>query len=415
MTGRRGEAVPGRAGPSGSGRVALAGGALLTIGVVLVAADLRPAVTSVATLLDQVRAALGASSAWASVLTTLPPLCFAAAGLAAPWVRRRIGMLAGVGAAMLVLAAGLGIRVASGQAVMLIGTVLACVGIAIGNVLIPVLVKESFPARVGLLTGIYTAALQGGSALASAVTPTLDRLLDGWRPALGIWAGLAVLAMATWLAAARLTPLRRPQDDDAADPPGAAPASRAVNLLRNPLAWQVTALFGLQSFIAYVVMGWLPQVFITAGIARQTAGLLLGIATVAAVPASLTIPPLAARHRQQSGWIAGMVICAIAGVLGLLLAPAALPVLWAILTGVGLGVFSMVITVFSLRTRTAGDTARLSTMAQAIGYLVASLGPLLFGLLHGLTGSWSLPLIMVLAVSGLEIIAGWLAGRDRFV
>jgi CP family cyanate transporter-like MFS transporter len=220
--------------------------------------------------------------------------------------------------------------------------------------------------------------------------------------------------MATWLAAARLTP-RRQQPDGGPGEPGAAPAPRAVNLLRNRLAWQVTALFGLQSFIAYIVMGWLPQVFITAGIDRQTAGLLLGIATVAAVPASLTIPPLAARHRQQSAWITGMVICAIAGVLGLLLAPAALPVLWAILTGIGVGVFSMVITVFSLRTRTAADTARLSTMAQAIGYLVASLGPLLFGLLHGITGSWKLPLIMVLAVSGLEIIAGWLAGRDRFV
>jgi CP family cyanate transporter-like MFS transporter len=388
---------------------------LLTIGVVLVAVNLRPAVTSVATLLDQVRAALGASSAWASVLTTLPPLCFAAAGLAAPWVRRRIGMASGVGAAMLVLAAGLGIRVASGQAVMLIGTVLACVGIAIGNVLIPVLVKESFPARVGLLTGIYTAALQGGSALASAVTPTLGRVLDGWRPALGIWGSLALLAMVTWLGAARLTPRRQPQDDDAPGEPGVAPAPRVASLLRNRVAWQVTALFGLQSFIAYVVMGWLPQVFITAGIARQTAGLLLSVATVAAVPASLIIPPLAARHRQQSGWIIGMAACAILGVLGLLLAPAALPVLWAILTGIGVGMFSMVITVFSLRTRTAGDTARLSTMAQTIGYLVASLGPLLFGLLHGLTGSWTLPLIMVLIVAGLEIIAGWLAGRDRFV
>jgi CP family cyanate transporter-like MFS transporter len=399
---------------AGRSRVVLAGGTSLTIAVILVAANLRPAVTSVGTLLDQVRADLGASSAWASVLTTVPTLCFAGAGLVAPWVRRRVGMVGAIGAAMLVLAAGLALRVINGQGVMLAGTFLACIGIAIGNVLIPVLVKESFPARVGLITGVYTASLQGGTALASAVTPTLEHLLAGWRGALGIWSGLALLALVTWLAAARLSPRRQP-DDRPEDHQADQPAPRATRLLRNPLAWQVTALFGLQSFIAYVVMGWLPQVFISAGVDRQTAGLLLGITTVVAVPASLVIPPLAARHHQQSWWITGMAACGIVGFFGLLLAPAALPVLWSVLVGVGVSVFSMALTVFALRTRTAGQTAALSTMAQAIGYLFASLGPLLFGLLHGLSGSWTLPLVMVLVVSGLEIVAGWLAGRARFV
>jgi CP family cyanate transporter-like MFS transporter len=398
---------------SGRAGAVLVGGGSLTIAIILVAANLRPAVTSVGTLLDQVRATLGASSAWASVLTTVPTLCFAGAGLVAPWVRRRVGMVAAIGAAMLVLAVGLALRVTSGPAVMLAGTFVACVGIAIGNVLIPVLVKESFPARVGLLTGIYTAALQGGTALASALTPTLEHVLSGWRGALGIWAGLAFLAMVSWLTAARLSPRR--QHDDEGHQDDKAPAPAAASLLRKPLAWQVTALFGLQSFIAYVVMGWLPQVFISAGVDRQAAGLLLGVTTVVAVPASLTIPPLAARARQQSGWITGMAVCGIVGLLGLLLAPAALPVLWSILVGIGVSVFSMALTLFSLRARTAADTARLSTMAQAIGYLVASLGPLLFGLLHGLTGSWALPLVMVLVVSGVEIVVGWLAGRPRFV
>ncbi len=393
-----------------STRAVMVGGTALTIAIILVAANLRPAVTSMGTLLDQVRSGLGASSAWASVLTTVPTLCFAAAGLVAPWVRRRIGVVAAIGAAMLVLAAGLALRVVSGQAVMLAGTFVACVGIAIGNVLIPVVVKESFPARVGLLTGVYTAALQGGTAAASAVTPSLEHILQGWRGALGIWSGLALLAMVTWLAAARLSSRDRRDDER-----GERPESRSGNLLRSPLAWQVAALFGLQSFIAYIVMGWLPQVFISAGVDRQTAGLLLGVTTVVAVPASLTIPPLATRHRRQSGWIIGMAVCGIVGVFGLLLAPAALPVLWSILVGVGVSVFSMVLTLFSLRTRTATDTARLSTMAQAIGYLVASLGPLTFGLLHGITGSWTLPLVMVLVVSGLEIVAASLAGRDRYV
>jgi CP family cyanate transporter-like MFS transporter len=390
--------------------VVLAGGVLLTIAIVLVATNLRPTVTSMGTLLDQLRAALGASAAWASVLTTAPPLCFAAAGVFAPWLRRRVGMVAAVGEGMLVLVAGLVLRVVSGQAVMLAGTFLACIGIAIGNVLIPVVIKESFPARVGLTTGIFTAALQGGSTLGSTLTPALEHLLGGWRGSLGSWASLALLALITWLAVARISPHRRQGDDH-----GDQPAPRAASLMRNGLAWQVTALFGSQSFIAYVVMGWLPQVFIGAGLARQTAGLLLGVASAIAVPTSLIVPTLAARHRHQSSWIAGLVICGTAGVLGLLLAPAALPVLWSILIGIGVSVFSMTLTVFSLRTRTAADTARLSAMAQGIGYLFASLGPLLFGLLHGLTRSWTLPLVMVLVVSGVEFIAGSLAGRARFV
>lgn len=390
------------------------GGVALTIAIVIVAANLRPAVASMGTVLDQVRAGLGASATWTSVLTTVPTLCFAAAGLVAPWLRRRVGVVAAVGAGMLVLTAGLALRVVDGQAVMLAGTFVACAGIAIGNVLIPVVIKESFPARVGLLTGIYTAAMQGGTALASALTPTLTHILEGWRGALGIWSGFALLAVLTWLAAAHLSPRRR-ADDELNGEQDEQPALGAASLLRNRLAWQVTALFGLQSFIAYIVMGWVPQVFISAGLGRQAAGLLLAVTTVVAVPASLIIPPLAARHRQQSGWIAGMAVCGILGVVGLLLAPAALAVLWAALLGVGISVFALVLTLFSLRTRTPTETARLSTMAQAVGYLFASFGPLAFGLLQGITGSWTLPLIMVLVIAGLEIIAGCLAGRDRFV
>jgi CP family cyanate transporter-like MFS transporter len=394
----------------------LAGSALLVVTVVLTAVNLRPTVTSMGALLDQVRAALGASPAWASVLTTAPPLCFAAAGVFAPWVRRRIGMVAGVGSAVLVLAVGLAVRVLDGQAVVLVGTFVACFGIAVGNVLIPVVIKESFPARVGLLTGVYTAGLQGGAALGSALTPALEQLLGGWRAALGAWAVLAVLALVSWLLVGRLAP-RRPLDD-APDPrhgPVAA-GNRTRSLLRSPIAWQVTAFFGLQSFGAYTVMGWLPALLIdTAGTSRQVAGLLLGLVSVLAVPTSLVVAPLAAKRHQQSGWIVGIVACGVVGVLGLLLAPAALPVVWSVFLGVGLSVFSLVLTLLSLRTRDAKDTARLSGMAQGLGYLFASLGPLLFGLLHGITGGWHVSLTMFLVVLCVELLAGWLAGRPRFV
>ncbi|MGH3629945.1 MAG: MFS transporter, partial [Sciscionella sp.] len=393
-----------------SQRVVLAGGALLAVGVVLTEVNLRPTVTSLSSVLDEVRSSLAASGVWASVLTTVPTLCFVGAGVAAPWLRRRLGMATAVGAALAVLAAGLLVRVLGGQAVLLAGTFVACIGIAIGNVLVPVVVKESFPKRLGLMTGVYTAALQGGGAIGSSLTPSLDSWLGGWRAALAAWFVLALLALLCWMLALRLPGKR--ERGAVAEPVVEGPRR---SFARSALAWQIAVFFGTQSFVAYVVMGWLPAILMDAGLDRQDAGLLLGLAAVLAVPISLVVAPLAARQRRQSGWLAATTLCGAAGVLGLLLAPAAAPVLWSALLGIGLGVFSLALTLLSLRTEHPADTARLSAMAQGIGYVIASFGPLLVGLLHTATGSWSAPLIMVLGVMVVQLVLGWTSGRDRYV
>ena len=384
-----------------------AGGALLTVAVVLTALNLRPAITSVGPLLPEMRGALGASDTWAGILTTLPGLCLAAAGLAAPWLSRRIGLGRTVSAALLVLVAGLLIRVCDGPLVVLGGTLVATAGIALINVLIPVIIRGSFPAQVGLMTGIYTAALQGGGALGSAVTPVLDHALGGWRSALGAWSALALVALAAWVVGAR-----------GFDRPGAAAPAAATNgrsLLGSKLAWTVTLFFGTQSFIAYVVMGWLPAVLIDNGISETGAGLLLGLISLIAVPISLIVSPLAARRDSQSGWIVGLGILGIAGILGLLIAPAAAPLLWSVLVGPGMSVFSLALTVIALRARDAQDTASLSGMAQGFGYLLAGVGPFLFGLLHHVSGGWTVPWLMMLAVYLVQTLAGALAGRNRYV
>ena len=384
-----------------------AGGALLTVAVVLTALNLRPAITSVGPLLPEMRGALGASDTWAGVLTTLPGLCFAAAGLAAPWLSRRIGLGRTVSAALLILVAGLLIRVCDGPLVVLGGTLVATAGIALINVLIPVIIRGSFPAQVGLMTGIYTAALQGGGALGSAVTPVLDDALGGWRSALGAWSALALLALAAWVVGAR-----------GFDRPGAAaPAATAKgrSLLRSKLAWTVTLFFGTQSFLAYVVMGWLPEVLIENGTSETRAGLLLGLISLMAVPISLIVSPLAARRDSQSGWIVGLGVLGMAGMLGLLIAPAAAPLLWSVLVGLGMSVFSLALTVIALRARDAQDTASLSGMAQGFGYLLAGVGPFMFGLLHHVSGGWTVPWLMMLAVYLVQTAAGALAGRNRYV
>ncbi|MEU5258189.1 MFS transporter [Amycolatopsis sp. NPDC021455] len=385
----------------------VAAGTLLAVAVVLTALNLRPAITGVGPMLAEMRADLGASVLWAGVLTTLPTLCFAGAGLAAPLLARRAGIGAAIAIALAALAAGLVLRVLDGPVVVLGGTLVATAGIALINVLVPVVIKDSFPARIGVLTGVYTAGLQGGGALGSAVTPPLGDAFGGWRPALGSWAVLAVVALLAWILAARGTG-RAPRHA------GAAEAGRS--LLRNRLAWVVTVFFGLQAFYAYAAMGWFPQVLMDAGVSRGDAGLLFGLVSLIAVPISLVIAPMAARARGGQGpWIVALGVFGFAGTAGLMLAPAWSPLLWSILVGLGMSVFSLALTVIALRARTGADTARLSGMAQGFGYLFAALGPFLFGLLHDVAGGWTVPLAMLLGLLLVQVAFGVLAGRARFV
>ncbi|MBU9764731.1 MFS transporter [Mycobacterium sp. TNTM28] len=384
-----------------------AGGALLVVAVILTALNLRPAITSIGPVLGEMRESLGASAVWAGALTTLPGLCFAAAGLAAPWLARRVGLGRAISLALVVLSIGLVLRVLDGPYVVIGGTLVATAGIALVNVLIPVVIKGSFPAQIGLMTGIYTAALQGGGALGSAITPPLESVLGGWRGALGSWAVVSAVALLFWLVGAR--GIRQAGTrESVADGSGRS-------LLRSPLAWTVTLFFGCQAFLAYIVMGWLPEVFIDSGVGKTDAGLLVGLVSILAVPISLTIPPLAAKQKNQSGWIVALGVIGIIGMIGLLVDPGAAPLVWSFFVGIGMSVFSLALTVIALRARDAEDTARLSGMVQGFGYLLAGVGPFLFGLLHDMTGSWTAPWVMVLVVYLVQMVAGALAGRNRYV
>jgi CP family cyanate transporter-like MFS transporter len=299
------------------------------------------------------------------------------------------------------------VRVLDGQFVVLGGTLVATAGIALANVLIPVVVKDAFATRIGLMSGLYTGALQTGGALGSAVTPPVTTLLGGWRQGLVSWALLAGLALLLWLFAARTR--------EAPDRPTGSPARRGRSLLRNRLAWTVTLFFGLQAWFAYIVMGWLPEVFLDAGVSRADAGMLVGLTSLIGLPVSLILVPIAARAHSQSWWIVGLAAAGSLGIIGVMVAPAAEPLLWSICIGMGMSVFSLAITTITLRARTAEDTGRLSAMAQGFGYLLAALGPFLFGLLHDVTGGWTIPCVLLLAASVGQMVTGWFAGRPRFV
>jgi len=237
----------------------LAGTTLLAVAVTLAAANLRISVTSLSSVLGDVQHGLTATAAWASAVTAAPSICFGLAALLSPWLARKLGGGPAIAAALAVLTIGLGVRVLAGTGLLLGGTFIACAGIAVCNVLVPVVVKESFPNRLGLITGFYSSSMAAGSAIAAAATPPLVTAAGGWQPALAAWAIPAALALAVWLIGAR-------KDTRIVTDGQAQPARR--NLLRVPMAWVFTLLFAVQSTYAYVIMGWLPEILRDAGIGK---------------------------------------------------------------------------------------------------------------------------------------------------
>ncbi|MER5732154.1 MFS transporter [Streptomyces sp. NPDC002138] len=391
-------------------------GPVLLVGIVLAALNLRPAITSLGALFEETRTGLGMSGTVAGLITSVPALCFAVFGVTAPRLSRRFGPAAVVCAGMAAVAAGLLIRpFADSAAGFLAASALSLAGIALTNVLLPVIVKRYFPDRVGTMTGLYSMALAAGTSLAAAATvPMTDALGGSWRTGLLVWALLAVLAVLPWLAIAAAA--RREKRAATAD--GAAPASRpdaGPGVLRSRTAWALGCYFGLQATGAYVTMGWLPQIFRDAGVSAGTAGVLLAVTMVMGVPLAFVIPRLAGRMRHQGPIAAVLCLFGLAGYLGLYLAPAAGAWAWALLLGVSNCAFPLVITMIGLRAKSPAGVVKLSAFAQSAGYLISIPGPLLIGTLYQHSGGWDLPLALMACLTVPQLVLGVLAGRDRTI
>ncbi|GGK03160.1 MFS transporter [Streptomyces camponoticapitis] len=390
---------------------------LLVVGLVLAAVNLRPAITSLGALLEDVRVGLHMSGSVAGVLTSVPALCFAVFGVTAPRLARRFGPATVVCAGMVAITAGLLIRpFTTGTAAFLAASALALMGIAVGNVLMPVIVKRYFPDRVGTMTGLYSMALSAGTAVAAAATVPMTSALGGsWRLGLGLWAVVAAVAVLPWAALLvrdRKATGRRPERGRA--PASAAPAA-GPRIVRSPTAWALGCFFGLQATGAYITMGWMPQIFRDAGVSAGTAGLLLAVTMVMGVPLAFVIPRLATRMKNQGPIVVALGACGLTGYAGLFLAPAAGAWVWAVLLGVSNCAFPLALTMIGMRARTGAGVVRLSAFAQSTGYLISIPGPLLVGVLYQHSGGWELPITLMGGLMVPQIILGVVAGRDRTV
>lgn len=401
---------------------------LIAVGLVLAALNLRPAITSLGALLEEVREGLHMSGSVAGVLTSVPPLCFAVFGVMAPRLARRFGAGAVVCAGMAAIAAGLVIRPYIGStAGFLAASALALMGIAVSNILMPVIVKRWFPDRVGTMTGLYSMALALGTALAAAVTVPVTGALGGdWQAGLVVWAVPAALAVLPWIVLVRdRTPAPGlPAPAPAASGPSAsgpsasgraAPEAPAPRITRSRTAWGLACFFGLQATAAYITMGWMPQIFRDAGVSAGTAGLLLAVTMAMGVPLAFVIPRVASRLKQQGPIVVVLGLCGLIGYGGLYLAPAAGAWAWALLLGVANCAFPLALTMIGMRARSGAGVVRLSAFAQSTGYLISIPGPLLVGVLYQHSGGWGLPIALMAGLMIPQMVAGILAGRDRTI
>jgi MFS transporter, CP family, cyanate transporter len=372
------------------------------VAVLLVAVNLRGPIAAVSPVLSDVKASLDLSAGAAGLLTTLPVLCFAAASALVGHVSRWIG----VDRAMLVglagIVAGTVLRSVGGLPELLVGTLVIGLAITIGNVLVPVVVKQNFGGSAATVTGSYTAALTGGAALTAAATAPLASQL-GWRLALATWSVLAVAAIAVWRYAAPGAPRL------AESPPGV----RATGVLRHPVAWAICGYLGAQATTYYAITAWLPtQLTDDAGLDPQLAGVGMSIFQLVGIAGTLVVPVLAGRSRRQS-WLGA----AVAGtwalmLLGLLIAPSLWP-LWTVIGGLAQGAgISLAFTLIVLRARDADVARQLSGMAQGVGYAIGAAGPFVVGLVFQHSGGWTLPLVLLLAVCAVILVTATIAGRD---
>ncbi|AUZ57641.1 Cyanate transport protein CynX [Pseudomonas sp. XWY-1] len=378
---------------------------LLLLGLVLVALNLRPALSSMAPVLGQVSEGLGLNASQAGLLTTLPVLCLGLFAPLAPLLARRFGSERVILGILLTLALGLVVRSTFGAIGVFLGSLMAGASIGIIGVLLPGIVKRDFPQHAGTLTGVYTMALCLGAAMAAGATVPLAQHFDGsWALGLGFWVLPALLAMLVWLPQARQGHGLHKV------------AYRVRGLWRDPLAWQVTLYMGLQSSLAYIVFGWLPSILIGRGLTPTEAGLVLSGSVIVQLISSLSAPWLATRGKDQRLAIVVVMSGTLAGLFGCLYAPLSGLWGWAIVLGLGQGgTFALALTLIVLRSKDAHVAANLSSMAQGVGYTLASMGPFAVGLVHDLTGGWT-ALGWIFAVLGVgAVVFGLGAGRALHV
>ncbi|OYD25316.1 CynX/NimT family MFS transporter [Oceanimonas baumannii] len=374
--------------------------AMAVMALLLAAANLRGGLVVVGPLVEQIRAGLNISAGAFSLLTTLPLICFGIISLCVPALSRRWAPQTLAIGGLLLISLGVMLRLVDSFVVVLLGTLFLGAAIALLNVLIPGLVKAFFPRRVGLMTGLYSVTLSMGAGLGVYLAVPLLERFGHWHYPVALWALLPVICALFWLPMLRVKGVGRP----------AHPVK--VSLWRDKMAWAITFYMGLQSFYFYSMATWLPKILLESGLDANEAGTATALINLVSIPFNFLVPIMAARLASQHRLVLGVFLASFLGVAGLWWQPAAAPLLWASLIGVGCGgSLSLALSFFVLRATNTAQATALSAMAQSIGYLLAAAGPAVLGLMRDWEGAWQTALILMLALQLLQLGCGWFAAR----
>ena len=368
---------------------------------------LRPPVASIGPLLHEMVIDLGLRAAETSIHASAPVFCFGLGAFASPALVRRFGVNRSMLLVLAALLVAMALRLFIGFPGLLLGTIAAGLSIAVANVLLPTIVRVEFPHRVALVTGAYTTLLAFSASFAAWVAVPSSAILGGWKLALGLWMLPALLAVIFW------APKASGMVADLPAAVGVAAEERAA-VVRSPISWAIVGFFGLQSLGFYAILGWLPTLLIARGESPESAGSYLGLATAIGIPAGLLLSTAIARFKSLAWWAAGASTLTLLGFVVLLATfdNPSLTALACVMMGVGqASTFPMSLSIISTRASTKAQTTQLSAMAQGWGYLVAALGTFFVGYLADITGPWSASVILLIALTLIQVGVGFYSGR----
>ncbi|MGW2378293.1 CynX/NimT family MFS transporter [Kitasatospora sp. NPDC001683] len=391
-------------------RTRLAHPVLLLTGIVLVALNMRACLAAISPMVGEIQRTFGLSATASGLITTVPVLFQGVGAPLTPRLTRRFGAERVVLGAVLVLGAGVLLRVLPSVFALYAGCMVIGVAIAVLNVSMPGLVKREFPDRAATMTGVYSTTMLVGATLAAGTSVPLEHALGGgWRASLGAWSLLALVAAVAWL-----PQVLRSRQEKAAVAAAAQPGKPIEDIWKSPLAWQISLFMGISSLLVYTLVAWMPTILADHGMDRGQAGLVFAFSNLVQVAGAFLVPLMAGRMTNQRALAVTMAALNGLGIALLLVAPVSGAWVSAAILGVaqggslGLGLAFIV-----LRTGTAAGAAQLGGMSQAIGYLVAAAGPVGAGALHQLTGGWDATLALMLVLVVVVGAAGFGAGRDR--
>lgn len=381
---------------------------LLLIGILFVAINLRPALSSIGPLIDMIRQDIGLSETLLGLLTTLPLIAFGVISTMTPLFTKRFGIGNTLLGALVLLITGILIRSSGGVFSLYFGTVLLGVAIAFGNVLIPALIKRNFPHKAGIVTSLYSGIMSLGAAVAAGLSfPLANEFNLGWRGSLSIWSVFAILAFIIWIP--NVKRINR-------TPPRRSFAAAMKKLSGSMLVWRLALYMGLQSMAFYVILAWLPEILIDRGFDPTYAGWMLSLSQATGIIGAILIPVWAGSRKDQRLVIVLLIVIEIIAFIGLMIPDLGLVELWVGLIGMVLGgTFGLALLLIVLRSDDAETAAELSGIVQSIGYLIAATGPFIVGAIYDLTQVWNYALALLIFVSIVKLFMGVGVGKDRKV